>query len=107
MLYAKALDKLINDEKTSLAPRSIDEIASNGTEIIKTIIDFKNYSSKYIYMLYIQFARPNYIYDFKNKKEEICKWILYDYFICSNNFIELSSCYNTYFIAIRFRKHFI
>ncbi|KAK9751499.1 Receptor family ligand binding region [Popillia japonica] len=45
MLYAKALDKLINDEKTSLAPRSIDEIASNGTEIIKTIIDFKNYSS--------------------------------------------------------------
>uniref|UniRef100_A0A1L8DJE6 Guanylate cyclase n=2 Tax=Nyssomyia neivai TaxID=330878 RepID=A0A1L8DJE6_9DIPT len=45
MLYSLALDKLLKEEPRPLTPELIQEIASNGTKIIETIINNKTYKS--------------------------------------------------------------
>lgn len=47
-LYARALDQLLRDQPE----HTLEEIASNGTQIIETIIRNHTYQSKYSYNLH-------------------------------------------------------
>lgn len=46
-LYARALHKLLS-EQSLLTDEVIEEVASNGTKIVETIIKLKTYKSKFM-----------------------------------------------------------